>query len=235
MLTAILWDYDGTLIDSAEKNRMVTMEVLRRVDPSLLTPLPTALRSVEAYREISRQFRNWTELYEQNYHMTPEQTALAAPLWSPCQREDQTPSPLYDGLSDLLEKFRDVPMGICSQNHSDTMEKTLEKVGAASYFRAIAGFDSVGLLLQKPLPDTFLRCLEMLGLPESGTFAYIGDQAEDLRFARAAAQAMKERGGKAEIFFIAALWSGAMTEEWPFQPDFRAQTPTELASFLQRL
>jgi HAD superfamily hydrolase (TIGR01549 family) len=235
MLTAILWDYDGTLVDSAAKNRAVTMEVLRRVDPALLTPLPTALRSVEAYRTISRQFRNWAELYEKNYRMTPEQTAQAAPLWSTCQQADDTPSPLFDGMAELLERFRDTPMGICSQNHSETMRAELERSGAAQYFGAIAGFNTVGLPRQKPLPDTFLRCLELLNLPESGTFAYIGDQAEDIQFARAASQVMWERGSKAEIFCIAALWSGAETEHWPIQPDFRAQTPAELGSFLRLL
>ncbi|MCI2056997.1 MAG: HAD family hydrolase [Oscillibacter sp.] len=235
MISAILWDYDGTLIDSAAKNRAVTMEVLRRVDPALLSPLPTALVSVDSYRAISRRYRNWTELYADNYRMSPEQTALATPLWAPCQQADQTPSPLFAGVRELLRELEHVPMGICSQNAGDTMRRALRAEDAEQYFGAVTGFDTVGMYRQKPKPDTFLKCLELLKLPPEGTFVYVGDQADDVRFARGAEQELKRTHPSTSVICIAALWSDAETPSWPMQPDLSVQTPEELGTVLRQL
>jgi len=231
MFDAILWDYDGTLADTAAKNRAVTVEVLRRVDPALLSPLPTALAGTEAYREFSRRYRNWTELYADNYRMSPEQIRRAAPLWAPCQEQDEILPPLFGGVLELLETLRDIPMAICSQNAAASMRAVLSACGAERYFGAVAGFDTLELRRQKPEPDSFLHCLEILGLP-GGTFLYVGDQADDVRFAKAAERVLRERGADASVVTAAAEWSGARPDEWPMQPELRAKTPAMLAELL---
>ena len=60
---AILWDYDGTLINSAKKNIAVTIEVLRHFDPDIEVHLPAALQSYVAYQEANHHYRNWQTLY----------------------------------------------------------------------------------------------------------------------------------------------------------------------------
>lgn len=234
MIDAILWDYDGTLADSAAKNRAVTLEVLRRVDPALLKPLPAALASPTAYRAVSRRYRNWMDLYEEHYRMTPDQIRRAAPLWAACQEAEPMAPVLFDGIPALLERLAGLPMAICSQNSAASIDDSLTALGIRPYFGAVAGFDTVGMERQKPEPDCFLYCLEKLGLT-GGRFLYVGDQAGDLTFAVAAERALRERGVRAEVLGVAALWSGAEPETWAERPAAQAAFPGELEALARTL
>ncbi|WP_276629399.1 hypothetical protein [Terrisporobacter hibernicus] len=59
-ISAILWDYDGTLVNSVKKNIEVTKEVLKNFIPDLDNNLPKALTSVENYEEANYKYKNWT-------------------------------------------------------------------------------------------------------------------------------------------------------------------------------
>ena len=105
MFTAILWDYDGTLANTPVKNLAVTKEVLRRLDPALLDPLPEALTSLDAYQAANYRWRNWRELYRHALHVPAERLDEAGALWGPCQLADRTLPPLFDGLDEALPRL----------------------------------------------------------------------------------------------------------------------------------
>ena len=44
-VSAILWDYDGTIVNSVKKNMAVTVEVLKYFDPQIEQYLPKELTS----------------------------------------------------------------------------------------------------------------------------------------------------------------------------------------------
>ena len=42
---AILWDYDGTLVDSSRKNMEVTISIFRKFYPDIAANMPDVLKS----------------------------------------------------------------------------------------------------------------------------------------------------------------------------------------------
>lgn len=234
MLTAILWDYDGTLADTPQKNLRVAREVLRRLDPDLLRPEPPALRSLEAYLEANYRFKNWRELYVRAYGVPEERLDEAGRLWEPCQAADGTCPPLFSGLGEVLGDLRGIPMGICSQNSAGSIRAALAAHGAADCFGAVIGHEDVPFSRQKPHPAAFLACLEALGL-EEGRFVYVGDHPEDMTFGKAAQAALRDRGLRAEVLCAGALWGSPREPDWTTPPDRIVRTPAELAAWLREI
>ena len=234
MLDAILWDYDGTLADTTEKNMAVTRAVLRRLDPALLDPLPEALASPGAYRTAVARFKNWRELYRRAYGMAEDRLDEAGRLWAPCQQADAALPPLFDGVKQVLRELRGVPMGICSQNSAGSIRAALAAHGVEDCFAAVVGTDDVPYSAQKPNPAAFLICLERMGLT-GGRFAYIGDHAGDVLFGKDAQTALRARGAEATVISVAVRWGEGTADEFPVPPDALVRTPAELAAVLRRL
>lgn len=62
-LAAVLWDYDGTLVNSVPKNIDITKTILSIVAPRLSgASLPKYLLSEDAYHEANHEAKNWQEL-----------------------------------------------------------------------------------------------------------------------------------------------------------------------------
>ena len=59
-ISAILWDYDGTLVDSTHKNLMATREILRHLNYITSdVEWPPVLSSIEQYKTITCSAVNW--------------------------------------------------------------------------------------------------------------------------------------------------------------------------------
>lgn len=228
MLTAILWDYDGTISDTPVKNMAVTREVLRRLDPALLDPVPGPLTSLAAYQAANHAYKNWRELYVRAYGVPPDRLDEAGRLWGPCQLADQTLPPLFPGLKEALLRLPPVPMGICSQNSAANIRAALSAHSVGERFAAVVGHDDISYHAQKPDPAAFLACLDRLGLTE-GRFAYIGDHAEDVTFGKNAQAVLRSAGRDAAVFCVAAAWSGGVPSPLA---DAAARTPAELPELL---
>ena len=72
---AILWDFDGTLADSAAKNYNITLQILARVAPHLTDGnLPSWLQNKTNYHKAIQSAENWRDLYRDFFGM-----ALAGP------------------------------------------------------------------------------------------------------------------------------------------------------------
>ncbi len=80
-LAAVIWDYDGTLVDSREKNRWVTRHIVGQVTGREPDVFP-ALRSLAAYDAATRKTVNWRVLYRDVLGLSEEETAHAGVLWS---------------------------------------------------------------------------------------------------------------------------------------------------------
>lgn len=202
---ALLWDYDGTLVDSAVKNRIVTIGLLHRFDPQIDRHLPAALRDVESYRLANIRWKNWRELYSREYGLTEEQIDEAGRMWTRCQMADPLAPPLFCGLRDVLPELAASPMGICSQNGSENIRATLSRYGVDECFSAVVGHEDVPFTCQKPDPAGFLVCLEKLGVRgDEGPLFYIGDHREDVHFAHLACEKLRRNGISARVFCIEA-------------------------------
>ena len=94
---AILWDYDGTLVDSTVKNRVVTIELLRRFDADIEKHLPPALQSVQSYRDAILRWNNWREEFRRELGLDDARIDEVARSWSAAQLADPLQPPLFCG------------------------------------------------------------------------------------------------------------------------------------------
>ena len=79
---AILWDFDGTLADSAAKNYNITLQILDKVAPHLTSGslLPHWLQNKSNYHEAIQQAENWRDLYRDFFGMGLEDIQAAGPM-----------------------------------------------------------------------------------------------------------------------------------------------------------
>ncbi len=116
-LDAILWDYDGTLVNSVPKNIDITKAILSIVAPHLTGDnLPKYLHSEANYHYANHAAKNWQELYVDYYGMSHDEMLKAGGLWAEHQEKNQTPVTLFEGIDGVIKEFAQLPHGICSQN-----------------------------------------------------------------------------------------------------------------------
>ena len=72
-LTAVVWDYDGTLVDTRAKNLSVTRRRSETVSPSPAESLPV-LESVETYEAALLKVRSWREFYNDYLRLSEDKT-----------------------------------------------------------------------------------------------------------------------------------------------------------------
>jgi HAD superfamily hydrolase (TIGR01549 family) len=234
-LRAIIWDYDGTLVDTRHKNLSVTKRIVEQITGKQAEEFP-ALQSLAQYVSAARKSTNWREMYMVEYGMTPEQTDLSGQLWTAYQLQDTTIVPCYAGINDVLTALKQFPHGVVSQNARSTIANTLQHHKLLAYFRSVIGFEEVDIRRQKPEPDGLLRCIKELTDFAPGYVLYIGDHETDVRCARNAKAALQKNGLKIQVISIGAMY-GAETNhaEWQVTPDYMVATPQEILNLIARL
>ena len=228
-LDAILWDYDGTLVNSVPKNIDITKCILSEVTPHLTGEnLPHWLQSEAAYHEANHAAKNWQELYVKFYGMSEPEMLAAGSLWGKHQLSNTTPVKLFSGIDSAIHELSALPHGICSQNASSNIINVLTEARVNACFKAVIGYDDIAQHNQKPSPEGGLICLgKMFDKLEDKTVMYIGDHEADVQFARNLQAALPSTS---KVISIAVAYSGATPEIWSTQPDFIIQSPSELVS-----
>lgn len=228
-LDALIWDFDGTLVDTRRRNLAVTREIVERVADRPASVYPE-LSSVERYEALDRRVANWRELYREAFGFTEEQTDRAGRLWTEHQLRSEVPTPPFPGLAEALDRVSDVPQGIVSLNARENIERVLENRGLRHHFGSIVGYAEVSLRRQKPAPDALLKCLEALAPQASGTVLYVGDHLTDVLCARAANRKLREAGRGPRIVTVAARFRPSTdVTEWSPSPDHVVREPGEVA------
>ncbi len=231
-LAAVIWDYDGTLVDSREKNRWVTRHIVGQVTGREPDVFP-ALRSLAAYDAATRKTVNWRVLYRDVLGLSEEETAHAGVLWSEFQLQDETPTPFYDGLGNVLRALRHLPHAIVSQNSRALIRRALAESDLDGFFHFIVGYEEVALARQKPAPDGLLMCVEQLGVSGPASILFVGDHEGDMECARNAHLRLRERGTDVSLFGVAALWGGhADASGWRVSPAYRADRVDSLVEIV---
>ena len=234
-IQAIIWDYDGTLVDTRYKN----MNVTRKIIESIVDIPPGefyALKSIENYDIANRRSANWRELYRREFNLSEKQTDAAGRLWTAYQLDDDTEVTFYSGIEKVVDNLAGFPHGIVSQNSSSSIARNLEKNNLRSYFKHIVGYEEVDLHKQKPEPDGLLSCIEKLAIAESGTICYIGDHDTDIQCARAANHVLQEKDADIKIISIGACYdSSTEAASWKVQPDYVAHEVEEILEVVETL
>ncbi|MCG6229740.1 HAD family hydrolase [Vibrio furnissii] len=226
-LDAILWDYDGTLVNSVPKNMDITKDILSIVAPHLTGEfLPKYLRDEASYHEANHGAKNWQELYVDYYGLTHEEMLIAGGMWAEHQEKNTTEVMLFEGIKDVVTEFAYLPHGICSQNSQSNIRRLLEKNGVADPFKAIVGYDDVSSCNQKPDAFGGIKCLESIfGHINSRYLMYIGDHEADVKFAR---NLQLTLGGDAKVIAVTAAYSRSEPESWEYRPDHTAHRVEDL-------
>ena len=179
--TAIVWDLDGTLVDSA---------------PDLATALNTVLDMRGFFNlsldEVRTMIGNGVpKLVERGFNavgVRPDPVQLDDLItlfvreYRKCATDNTRP---YPGIVETLEELHgmNIPMGVCTNKPEVFTRQILEGLGLSGYFSSVVGGDSTSA--KKPDPEPVLACLRGL-VAEPALSLMIGDSVHDVRAARAA-------------------------------------------------
>ncbi len=234
-ILAIIWDYDGTLVDSRRKNLNVTRKIVSKIlkgDPSEIP----ALSSLSNYHHAHIKATNWREFYEESFGLTEEQTDEAGRMWTEFQIKDNTPIPLMDGVEDVIFSLNKYPQGIVSQNSRSNIIRYLKEKNLLSYFKDIVGYEEVSMERQKPIPDGLLLCIERLTDFKPGYVFYIGDHETDVRCAFNANNILKKNNAGIKIISIGAFYGFDVDRsEWSVLPDHKIQSAGDIIDVIDNL
>jgi len=234
MITAILWDYDGTLVNSEQRRFSITTEILEKVVPG--RPLPPALHSLEQFNEANIRAHNWRDLYLNYFALTDEQVMLAGPMWSEHQNKSKIPVEIFEGIGAVIRKLGHFPQGICSLNCKEDIKSHLKRYCLQDYFKSIIGYRDVPFTQQKPDPFGFFCCVQNMCLENDDVnFIYIGDHEQDVQFAQNAEQELKKTKSKARVWSLAACYGENDSSTWSVKPDYIAHSVNDILSIVTEL
>ena len=171
-LRAVLYDWDGTLVDSAAKSYRCYVRVFSEYG-------------------IPYDRQQYQETYTPDWYRTYEAVGLpreswpeAYALWTRCYELE--PSELLPGARAALERFssRGIAQGLVSSGESARVRRELRALDLEGFFgeAVVCGGDTER---RKPDPEPLLVGLERLGVGSTGA-AYLGDSPEDITMAKAA-------------------------------------------------
>lgn len=151
---AIIFDLDGTLIDSMWMWKQIDIEYLGRYN----IPLPPTLqRDIEglSFSETAVYFKETFEIPESIEEI--QQTWLEMADYKYCHQV-----PLKDGVPEFLAYVRKLGMklAIASSNSVQLIEGVLSAHGLRDYFDVICTCDDVEN--SKPAPDVYLKAAQLL-------------------------------------------------------------------------
>jgi len=228
---AVLWDFDGTLADSAAKNMAITRQILARVAPRLSgANLPRYLQSEADYHFANHAAEHWRDLYRDYFGMTMEEIESAGPLWETYQMLDKTGVTLFNGVAETIRQLSHLPQGICSANATRNIRQVLLEYGIDSAFESVIGYEDLPHHQQKPAPDGGLKCLqEIFGDTQDKTIIYVGDHIADVLFSRSLSQQL---GPSNHVISVIVTHSGANPNQWREQPDRIIERPSDLTDWI---
>ncbi len=232
-VTAVIWDYDGTLVDTRAKNLGITRNIVQRftgVEPDEIE----GLRSLDAYTRALHRTSDWKQLYVEEFGMSEENTRDAGRLWAEYQLSDETQAPIYEGIEHTLAELSSLPHGIVSMNSRANIEQALESKGLLDRFDLVVGYEEVAAARQKPAPDGLLMCLRHLTEMRPGHVVYVGDHQIDIQCARNADEALAADGIDVRVFAIGAAYGvGTDVGSWSAQPDYTVASPQDLVELIR--
>ncbi len=214
-IKAVIFDLDGTLVDSSQDIAAALNKVLQTQGQELLSH-STAKKLVEAGKGanyiISQAFQQNGVQYSKPFLDERLKEYLQFYQEEPAQRTQ-----LFPYVKEDLEALRKagLVLGVCTNKPHNLTLLVLEKLGVSHFFHCVIG---AGIVERpKPHQDHLLAVIEKLEVEADQTF-YVGDSEVD----RACAYA-------ARVPFFLVSWGGGSTMDT--QNDTRIQRLSDLIPF----
>lgn len=231
---AVIWDYDGTLVDTRLRNFNVTKKILTQIAGEEILSFPL-LQSVDEYSLAHLKTRNWREFHKNNFGFNEQQIDEIGRMWTKYQLDDESSIQFIDGVRQVIINLERYPQGIVSQNSRDQIIRSLEQSGVRSCIKCIVGYEEVDIKSQKPNPDGLLLCIKKLTKEESGIVFYIGDHETDVICVANANKNLKENNSEIKILCIGAFYDSDINPtNWSKLPDHAAHTPDEVVQVIDK-
>jgi HAD superfamily hydrolase (TIGR01509 family) len=175
-LEAVVFDVDGTLVDSVGAYHLVASRVAEAHG--------YVVEADMVRRALDADVPFWPQVIgdragDEAFVATLRAATHAA--WPDVLRRHVR---CFDGAREALQALRDagLRLGICTASGGETFA-ALEAAGLFGFFDAVV--TAADVTHRKPHPEGLLQCLERLGV-EAGRAAYVGDTAVDVRASHAA-------------------------------------------------
>ena len=228
--SVIIWDFDGTIVDTSNKNYQVTQRIVGKISAKPAQSF-TALNSLTDYRNANARNQNWRLLYKNEFYFNESEIDRAGRLWTEYQLADETRPAIINGIDTTLKNLSGISQGIVSQNGKDNIIAILATLGIGQYFKAIIGYEEVGLDRQKPNPDGFLACLNGLRTENTSRIYSIGDHETDVIVANNARKYLNQAENKIDIITIGVNYDHRSID-WNHMPDHWVTSPKEIVSII---
>ncbi|HXY40783.1 MAG TPA: HAD-IA family hydrolase [Vicinamibacteria bacterium] len=211
MGTLVVFDLDGTLVDSSRDIASAANAALQQVAPGTPEiPLPVVIGFVGegARLLIERSLRH------AGLELSVEEVL---PVFLGCYRERLLATTrLYEGVADALLALRGRSLAVLTNKPAALSRAILEGLGVSSLFARIWGPEDVPA--RKPDPAGLLLLLAELGVPPAQAWM-VGDSPVDVRTARAAS-----------VRVAGALWGLDPAGLRAAEPDRLLSHPRELTA-----
>jgi pyrophosphatase PpaX len=190
MPSPVLFDLDGTLIDTIE----LLLQSMRHAFADRTAAGPSTAEWVAGIgTPLATQFRPWAVDDAELQRLTERYRSYQRAHHDRLTR-------CYPGVLDVVRGLsaRGHPLAVVTSKANDIANRSIAHVGLADYFAVVVGVDST--TRHKPDPEPVRFALEQLGA-EADTAFFVGDSPHDVN-----------AGNAAGVATVAALW-GAFSRE----------------------
>ena len=204
---AVLFDLDGTLIDSID----LILKSAQYAFAKCALPVPTVQ---EWLTGVGRPLPTMFKQFAPAEHHVP---ALVAAYREFQVANHDTLLRGYDGVPEMLATLaaRGHPMAIVTSKTTTLAARGLERMGIDKFFATVIGMDSS--TRHKPDPEPVLIALERLGYGPSEAW-FVGDSVHDM-----------ESGNAAGVATIGALWGPFDADDLaPSKPRYLAKQAEDI-------
>jgi len=185
-LRAIIFDFDGTLLDIREILEKSIEEVLLEKNPDI--DMENTIQEIGALLEVIQGYalpKVLLESYEIFKHITAlgnltyfKKLRIAIKIFSKYLEYSKEAS-FFPGVRPLLEKLRkSYDIFIVSHNKTETISEHLKKEGIDRFFKGIYGSDKIPV--KKPDPMALQPPIEYYKKRRRDEFVMIGDMPSDI-------------------------------------------------------
>ena len=180
-IKAVIFDLDGTLVDSAPDLMLATNHVLSRLERRAITM--DEVRSFVGHGARALIARGCAATGEPIDEKTLD--FYFAEFLRFYEKNIAVDSVAFPGVINLLRRCAagGLKMGVCTNKLEGLSVRLLQALGMEKYFGAIVGPDTVNIA--KPDPAPYLETMKRLGLQAKDSIM-IGDSETDILTARAA-------------------------------------------------